>query len=415
MSAPQGRLVCEQGFWDEGPSLRRDAVEFTTPTQCKPGESVSNNFTCPAASLINALLFRLHDGGDREGVLLAIDNLLVSLASAREDEAIAKGEAFRAKVLAGVCLTQQDFFDATDALYVLRGAASTGAGEFRSALGFSAAGQDSISAPNLVSLLFNSYLGDPKGSLSADRVGRLSDWLLQIGCSRAEVEQTFAGRSGWAELPEGECLQVGAVVQGAFNPHALLVGRFASGDYFLADQGKSPGWGLAAPQWSLLFALNERIGRYASDPETGYWPRLRDSSCTLFRLDYARVAEAAKTLPEGKYLAQADPSYLPFDSVDVRSGPWLERHWDLAEAQAAAEAQARGRSVAIVEHPRGAFSLYEASGVSDACVSAASFDWSATESNSYLYARSRHGFERVWLVLGSATQASAALPIYPRP
>ncbi len=401
-----GGWECDPGWWEDEVGLARGLVEFETPTQCRPGESVATNFNCGAASLVNALLFRLHDAGDLDGVALALDNLARSLAprGAAAAAAVDATLAVRDAARAGRCLTTDDFFAVTDALMLHRSSPSSiSTWEFREALGFDD-DRDGGHADNLFSLVFNRSTGD-EGAVIPQQEEKLRAWLEAGGLAGPAVDQALDSH-GWRVLAPGECLQVVLGLQDGRNPHAVILGRFGSGRFFLADQGYRPGRGFAGTQWELFRGLQRLAGTGEYHAEHVFEIR----SQPISRLSFEAVAaKARETLPPG-FLCQLDPSYAPGDACDVASTAWLERVWGeppTALARASDLAAARRCSVAVVEAPRGAFSLYEASAVSERCVGAPALDEGASASAWLFAQRSVHRFTAAWVVPGSAAGRTA--------
>lgn len=207
-----------------------------------------------------------------------------------------------------------------------------------------------------------------------------------------------------AGLAPDEIAQVFWFVKPSGQQHAFLVGRLATGKWFLSDQGPSPA---VQFETDTLEQLHSAVRIAASTG--GYW--LFVGSVQDY-MDQAHVLpgyvgvqklgspggtheKVEATVPPGSQLGEVDAGYFTIGDT-ITSGAFAGRTYTLDEAKAALPVGGGGG--AIIERPYGVFTVYQTSAVSDANLDQTSLD--ASDSSGMLLGGA-HQYHHAWLVLGN--------------
>jgi hypothetical protein len=226
--------------------------------------------------------------------------------------------------------------------------------------------------------------GTSTGLLSFDAIFTNN---IVVGLSPDEMAQVF-----WITMP-------------GLRQHAFIVGRLATGKWFLADQGPSP-----AVQFQADTLADLRNAVFFAASSGSYW--LYTGTTADLTTRYGVVSpgytgvqklgpagathEAVQnTVAAGTDLCEIDAGYTTIGET-VTNGAFIARQYSLAEAQAAMPGGAGGG--VIVEMPDGVFTVYTTSAVSEANLDERSID--ASDSSGMLLGGA-HRFHHAWLILGN--------------
>jgi len=187
--------------------------------------------------------------------------------------------------------------------------------------------------------------------------------------------------------------------------HVFLLGRLATGEWFVSDQGPSPAVEFRAATLSdLQTALRTAAaGTYwlFTGTSTDYINRFHilPGWTGVKRLgpDTGPETQAQDLVRAGAFLGEVDAGIFTFGDRLTRDA-FVARRYSMSDAQSAFSASTGGGGL-VIEMPQGVFSLYTTSAVSSANLSETSLD--ASDSAGGVLAS--HTFFHAWLILGTAT------------
>ena len=158
-----------------------------------------------------------------------------------------------------------------------------------------------------------------------------------------------------SELHPGQIAQIGWYARR--GGHAFLLGRFADGRWFLADQGLPDPFEVTArslPELETVVSNAFDSGRSqivtGTIRQPGVWTGIKILGNPADIMDPGLIAQ-------GTYLAEVDTSALR-SGDRLTSGGFVSRHYDRTEAWGAAR-ELVGHGALIVELPKGVFNVYE--------------------------------------------------------
>jgi hypothetical protein len=251
--------------------------------------------------------------------------------------------------------------------------------------------------------LWNQGHGSGLGSAEIFQIQRSLGLSTGISSNIRDFDSIFTNAIV-AGLAPDEMAQVFWFVVPSGQQHAFIVGRLATGRWFLADQGPRPAARFEADSLADLHgavAMAARLGTYwlfvgsAQDyfDRTGLLPgytgveKLASANSTHQRVE--------QTIAPGAALGQVDAGYFTIGD-DIACGAFAGKEYSLAAAQSLLPPGPGGG--VIVELPAGVFTVYSTSAVSDANLDQTSLD--AGDSASMLLG-GRRAFDHAWLILGN--------------
>jgi hypothetical protein len=260
------------------------------------------------------------------------------------------------------------------------------------------------------------------GGLSADEIFGLVN-QIGLGGGATQSAQSFEdimGSTVLTGLKPDQIAQVSWLVKGRLDtsgngplsPHAFLIGRLASGSWFLSDQGTTPpGKFEAADLKGLKGVIQVASATGQSEIYTGGPPStsiVGGAGTGVRLLGQASGVEqkAADLIPVNSFLAEVDAGMMTIGSR-VTARAFISRHYDFASAEKASDISDAGG--AVVEMPEGVFNVYATSLVSDGNVNESKIDVSDS-TGGFL---AGHRFFHAWLRLRSEKSGTrSAFQIY---
>jgi hypothetical protein len=246
---------------------------------------------------------------------------------------------------------------------------------------------------------------NPGGGLSSSEIDRIHRTL---GLYTGESGNVFSfdeifTHSITTSLAPDEFAQVFWLI-GTGGQHAFLIGRLQDGQWFLSDQGPRPAFERRADTLTELHAAVRAAanagqywlftGTHAQYIERGGLPGYTG----VQRLGrHTATGETARSIvAAGAFLCEIDAGWTTIGDRLTRRD-YVTTAYSLTDAQAALPAGGAGGL--IVELPRGVFTVYTTSTVSDANLSQTAID----EADSADGVLARHTFLNAWLQLSTAS------------
>jgi hypothetical protein len=250
--------------------------------------------------------------------------------------------------------------------------------------------------------LWNQGHGSGLGSAEIFQIQRSLGLNTGVSSGIRDFDSIFTNAIVAALAPD-EMAQVFWFVVPTGQQHAFIVGRLATGKWFLSDQGMPARFETdSLADLHSTVAMQARTGNYwlfvgSSEDYFNRTGRLLPGYTGVEKLASADSAHqrVEQTIAPGAALGQVDAGYLTIGD-DITRGAFAGKEYSLAAAQALL-APGPGGGV-IAELPAGVFTVYSTSAVSDANLDQTSLD--ADDSASMLLG-GRHAFAHAWLILGN--------------
>ncbi|GAB5400934.1 MAG: hypothetical protein Aureis2KO_25190 [Aureisphaera sp.] len=356
--------VVQQGYAPQNTIRRTPASTSTLPTFTQLKQ------TCATASQISALLIEGKNSGNNSSIIAAIENVITWLIQSKsryvknlkgkgfanakdiQKDALTACYAIRDKLLAGTAMSQDNYQELATVLHLYY--SSSGSLD----IGLSGAEMDNVRRRFGIG-------GGPSAGLQNG-----SDIFNNSVINGLSAGQT--AQVGWF-------VKTNTYTDGTYSYgyHAFLIGRTATGDWFLHDQGYSPAKAFADTTKSGLEAQVKKAVKANT-----YWlmfnqPRISPVGvwlgAKLLNTQQGPQTKQGELLPNGTYLAEIDYSSWRFGDK-VYSGAFLGVAHTVKDSYKVARTASSGKGVVLIEMPKGAFLLYETNAISTHNLSADAID-----------------------------------------
>ena len=326
--------------------------------------------TCASASQISALLIQGKNSGNNSSIIAAIENVITWLIQYKSRYIKnLKGKRFtNAKDLQKVALSS---------CYAIRDSLLAGTGMT----------QNNYRELATVLHLYYSSSGSLDIGLSGWEIDNVRMLLGIDGGAKAVLQNgsDLFNNTVINGLKSGQTAQVGWFVKTqtyndgkySYGYHAFLIGRTATGDWFLHDQGYTPAKAFADTTKSgLKIQIQKAVkdGNYwlmfnkPSLPAVGVW-----LGAKLLNTRQGPQTKQGELLPNGTYLAEID--YSSWRSSDmVYSGNFLGVARTIKDSYKVVRTTTSGKGAVLIEMPRGTFLLYETNSIATHNLQADSID-----------------------------------------
>lgn len=398
-----GALVQRQPAPAQAPA---STVGGSPYTSVLPGYSQAGD-TCGAASLVTALTIwdREHwDPAQPNSRIVAACNLILTRLAQHGGQAVDRWVARPAHQVSSTCGGDRGCI--RQAYEALRARLTADVQALRDAARQSGGAVSAGNYQTLGLVLYFLWHEGGQGGLTSNQIDNLQNALgLEVSGASSGIQsfdEIFTNPVVMGLQPD-QMAQVGWFVNTG-QQHAFLVGRLATGQWFLSDQGPSPAFELRGSSpadlaagarlaastgtyWLFTGTIAQYLARGGTIPGWTGVKRLGS--------DRATEEKARDLIPAGAFLGEVDASLVRFGSRITRDS-YVSRRYTFAEARGDFSSSSGGG--VIVEMPQGVFNLYTTSAVSNANVSETSLD--ASDSAGGLLVGRR--FFHAWLILGTS-------------